>query len=394
MFDANHQYGNLLIFIFVLMHNPYYSIEGFGFEKSKPMQQKPFDNLFELFKELITHTSGDFDEAIDWLKKLDQEYNLTDSDYTIDDFITDLLKKNFIAPAEEGKGLIQAFRITPKTEKILRQHALNQIFGNLEKSRSGNHRTKFKGVSSEDSGESRPYQFGDSVERILLTDSLKNAHIRSGNQSFELQQEDLVVSEDFFFSQMSTVLMIDISHSMILYGEDRITPAKKVAMALAELIKTRYPKDHLDILVFGNDAWPIQLKDLPYLTVGPYHTNTVAGLQLAMELLQKRKNTNKQIFMITDGKPSCLKLPQGHYYKNSVGLDNQILQKCYQKAIEAKRLKISITTFMIASDPHLRQFIQQFTLLNKGKAFYTGLDQLGKMIFEDYNVNRKTSLGT
>lgn len=377
-----------------MMYSSGFSIEGLGFEKSTPIQQNPFDRLFELFKELITHTSGDFDEAIDWLKKLDQEYDLTDSDYTIEDFIGDLLKNNFIAPVK-GKGdLIHAFQMTPKTEKILRQHALNQIFGNLEKSHSGNHRTKFKGDSSEDSGESRPYQFGDSIGRILLTESLKNAHIRSGHPSFDIRQEDLVVSEDFFFTQMSTVLMIDISHSMILYGEDRITPAKKVAMALAELIKTRYPKDHLEILVFGNDAWPIELKDLPYLRVGPYHTNTVAGLQLAMELLQKRKNTNKQIFMITDGKPSCLKLAQGHYYKNSVGLDDQILQKCYQKAIEAKRLKIRITTFMIATDPYLRKFIQQFTQLNKGKAFYTGLDQLGKMIFEDYDANRKTSLGT
>ena len=376
------------------MDSSYFSTEGLGFEKSKPIHQKPFDKFFDIFKELITHTSGDFEEAIDWLQKLDQEYKLTDADYTIDDFIDELLKKNFIAPAEGNSGLIQAFQITPKTEKILRQHALQQIFGNLEKSRQGNHRTKFKGIRSEDSGEFRPYQFGDSVERIILTESLKNAHVRNGNQSFDLQQEDIVISEDFFLTQMSTVLMIDISHSMILYGEDRITPAKKVAMALAELIKTRYPKDHLEILVFGNDAWPIELKDMPYLKVGPYHTNTVAGLQLAMELLQKRKNTNKQIFMITDGKPSCLKLSQGHYYKNSVGLDDHILQKCYQKAIEAKRLKIRITTFMIASDPYLRKFIQQLTLLNKGKAFYTGLDQLGKMIFEDYDANRKTSLGT
>ena len=138
-----------------MMYSSGFSIEGLGFEKSTPIQQNPFDRLFELFKELITHTSGDFDEAIDWLKKLDQEYDLTDSDYTIEDFIGDLLKNNFIAPVK-GKGdLIHAFQMTPKTEKILRQHALNQIFGNLEKSHSGNHRTKFKGDSSEDSGESR-----------------------------------------------------------------------------------------------------------------------------------------------------------------------------------------------------------------------------------------------
>jgi uncharacterized protein with von Willebrand factor type A (vWA) domain len=190
-------------------------------------------------------------------------------------------------------------------------------------------------------------------------------------------------------AQMSTALMIDISHSMILYGEDRITPAKKVAMALAELITTRYPKDTLDILVFGNDAWPIQLKELPYLQVGPYHTNTVAGLQLAMDLLRRKRNTNKQIFMITDGKPSCLRMPDGTYYKNSNGLDPFITDKCYTMAAQARKLHIPITTFMIARDAYLQTFVDTFTQSNRGKAFYTGLDDLGEMIFHDYESNRK-----
>jgi Ca-activated chloride channel family protein len=207
-----------------------------------------------------------------------------------------------------------------------------------------------------------------------------------------LTEKDLVVEESMHKSQMSTVLMIDISHSMILYGEDRITPAKKVAMALAELITTRYPKDTLDILVFGNDAWPIKIKDLPYLTVGPYHTNTVAGLQLAMDMLRRKRNTNKQIFMITDGKPSCLRLPDGRYYKNSNGLDDYIVNKCYMMAAQARKLHIPITTFMIASDPYLQQFIDAFTEANQGKAFYTGLQGLGEMIFKDYENNRKSKL--
>ena len=190
-------------------------------------------------------------------------------------------------------------------------------------------------------------------------------------------------------TQMSTVLMIDISHSMILYGEDRITPAKKVAMALSEFITTRYPKDTLDILVFGNDAWPIKIKDLPYLNVGPYHTNTVAGLQLAMDLLRRKRNTNKQIFMITDGKPSCIQLSDGRYYKNSNGLDTYIVNKCYAMASQARKLHIPITTFMIAEDPYLMQFIEEFTAANQGKAFYTGLKALGEMIFSDYETNRK-----
>ena len=187
---------------------------------------------------------------------------------------------------------------------------------------------------------------------------------------------------------MSTVLMIDISHSMILYGEDRITPAKKVAMALAELITTRYPKDSLDILVFGNDAWRISIQEIPYLKVGPFHTNTVAGLQLAMDLLRKRRNSNKQIFMITDGKPSCVKERDGTYYMNSNGLDPYVTERCYTQAAQARKLGIPITTFMIARDPYLQQFVDTFTEANQGKAFYTGLKGLGEMIFKDYENNR------
>ena len=182
--------------------------------------------------------------------------------------------------------------------------------------------------------------------------------------------------------------MIDISHSMILYGEDRITPAKKVAMALAELITTRFPKDTLDILVFGNDAWQVQIKDLPYLQVGPYHTNTVAGLELAMDLLRRKKNKNKQIFMITDGKPTCL--TEGiRYYKNSFGLDPKILKKTLNLAAQCRKLKIPITTFMIATDPYLQEFVQEFTATNHGRAYYSGLDGLGDFVFEDYQKNRK-----
>ena len=365
---------------------------GFRFTAYQASEQTPFERLFEIFKELITHTSGDFDEAIEWLRELDKEYQLTDENYTIDDFIDDLLEKSYIRPQNTGEGSGDGMALTAKTEKLLREHALNQIFGKLRKSGSGNHKTQQMGQNLDSSGEYKAYQFGDPLEQIALTESIKNAQIRSSGIDFTLQQDDLVVEDNFFKTQMSTVLMIDISHSMILYGEDRITPAKKVAMALSELITTRYPKDTLDILVFGNDAWPIPLKDLPYLEVGPYHTNTVAGLQLALDILRRKKNTNKQIFMITDGKPSCLKMPDGTYYKNSVGLDDHIVEKCYNMARQSRKLKISITTFMIAQDPYLQQFIRTFTEANQGKAFFTGLKGLGEMIFEDYETNRKKRL--
>lgn len=376
--------------------------KGFRFTNYEAPDQTPFEKLFKIFQELITHTSGDVEEALDWLRELDKEYELTDDDYTIDDFIEDLKSKGYIreefdmdnpqgGEGEEGdeNGRGGNLSITSKLERMIRQRALDQIFGKIKRSGSGNHKTGKSGKGDEHTGEFREYRFGDSLERISMTESLKNAQVNHGLDNFSLSEADLVVEDTQHKAQMSTVLMIDISHSMILYGEDRITPAKKVAMALAELITTRYPKDTLDILVFGNDAWPIPIKDLPYLRVGPYHTNTVAGLQLAMDMLRRKRNTNKQIFMITDGKPSCLRLPNGDYYKNSVGLDEYIVEKCYAMAQQARKLHIPITTFMIAEDPYLMQFVREFTKANKGKAFYTGLKGLGEMIFEDYEQNRK-----
>ena len=362
--------------------------KGFLFKKYEAPFQSPFDRLFDIFKELIVHTAGDFDEAISWLREIDIEYKLTDNDYTIDDFIEDLKKKGYIREEinEDGSGGIG---ITAKTERAIRQQALDQIFGNLKKAGNGNHKTKHVGSGDEQTGEFRNYNFGDGLESISMTESLRNAQINNGIDDFKLTENDLIVEESTYKSQMSTVLMIDISHSMILYGEDRITPAKKVAMALAELITTRYPKDTIDVLVFGNDAWPIAIKDLPYLKVGPYHTNTVAGLQLAMDILRRKRNTNKQIFMITDGKPSCVREKDGTYYMNSNGLDEYIVEQCYNQAAQARKLHIPITTFMIANDPYLQRFVNRFTEANQGKAFYTGLKGLGEMIFEDYEANRK-----
>ena len=372
--------------------------KGFRFSNYKSPDQTPFDKLFEIFKELITHTSGDVDEALDWLRELDKEYELTDENYTIEDFIEDLKAKGFLREEFEdggGEGSGEGngdLSITAKMERVIRQAALDQIFGKLKRSGSGNHKTGKSGRGDEHTGEFREYRYGDGLEHISMTESLKNAQINHGMDSFALSEDDLVVEDTQYKAQMSTVLMIDISHSMILYGEDRITPAKKVAMALAELITTRYPKDTLEILVFGNDAWPIPIKDLPYLKVGPYHTNTVAGLQLAMDMLRRRRNTNKQIFMITDGKPSCLRMPDGTYYKNSVGLDDYIVEKCYNMARQARKLHIPITTFMIAQDPYLTQFVRHFAEANNGKAFFTGLKGLGEMIFEDYEQNRRKRL--
>jgi len=367
--------------------------KGYIFTKHTPEEISHFDRVFDVFKDLLTHTSGDIEEAFDWLDMLDKEYDIFSDEYTLADFEEDLRKRGYIKREDdsedgnsgtgEGKNIL-----TAKLEAALREYALEQIFGKLKKSGVGNHRTTKTGVGDERDGENRNFQYGDDLSLVNMTESLKNAQINNGIADLRLTEDDLIVEETKHKAQMSTVLMIDISHSMILYGEDRITPAKKVAMALVELINRKYPKDSIDIIVFGNEAWPIKIKDLPYLQVGPYHTNTVAGLELAMDILRRKRNTNKQIFMITDGKPSCIRLPNGEFYMNSVGLDEKIVSQCLNKAAQARKLKIPITTFMIAQDPYLRQFVKEFTAQNKGKAFLTGLSGLGQMIFEDYEKNR------
>jgi Ca-activated chloride channel family protein len=367
--------------------------KGLTFSKHTPEELSNFDRVFDVFKDLLTHTSGDIEEAFEWLDMLDKEYDIFTDEYTLQDFEEDLKKRGYIKQEEDEKdgnsGTGKGKNIlTAKLEAALREYALDQIFGKLKKSGIGNHRTTKAGIGDERDGENRTFQYGDDLSTVNLTESLKNAQINNGISDLRLTEDDLIVEETKHKAQMSTVLMIDISHSMILYGEDRITPAKKVAMALVELINRKYPKDSIDIIVFGNEAWPIKIKDLPYLKVGPYHTNTVAGLELAMDILRRKRNTNKQIFMITDGKPSCIRLPNGEFYMNSYGLDDRIVSQCLNRAAQARKLKIPITTFMIAQDPYLRQFVEAFTAQNKGKAFLTGLSGLGQMIFEDYEKNR------
>lgn len=363
-------------------------MKGFIFSEHKPDNGKPpFQRLFDMFMEMLQYTSGDAAEALHWLTQLDQQYGLTDDSYGMGDFIEDLKRQGYLNENE----LDGSYKITGKTEQTIRKRSLDEIFGKLKKTRQGNHRVNRSGQGDELNPETRPYEFGDPLESIDFTGSLRNSLVNHGIDQLSMHQDDLEIHEMDFKTQTSTVLMIDISHSMILYGEDRITPAKKVAMALSELITTRYPKDTLDIVVFGNDAWQIEMKDLPYLQVGPYHTNTVAGLELAMDILRRRKNQNKQIFMITDGKPTCLKIGS-KYYKNSFGIDSKILNRTLNLAGQLRRIKIPVITFMIARDPYLQAFVRNFTEVNNGKAFYSSLDGLGQFIFEDYERNKKKRL--
>lgn len=346
-----------------------------------------FEKLHKIFMQLVLITSGNVAEALSWLTELDKQYGLTNPTYGIGDFIEQLKREGYLT--ETGPN--GEFKLNAKSEQHLRNSALEEIFGRLKKSKGGEHQTVHTGREGEQTTERRAYEFGDTLDQISVTDSLRNAQINHGVDNFFMTENDLEVMESEFKAQTSTVLMIDISHSMILYGEDRITPAKKVAMALSELITKKYPKDTLDILVFGDDAWQIEIKDLPYLQVGPYHTNTIAGLELGMDILRRRKNQNKQVFMITDGKPTCMK--EGiKYYKNSFGLDTKILNKTYTLAAQLKKLKVPVTTFMIATDPYLKSFVREFTRINNGNAYYSGLEGLGNLVFEDFKKNRRKNL--
>jgi uncharacterized protein with von Willebrand factor type A (vWA) domain len=350
-------------------------------------QNKPiFDRLNDIFQQLLHISSGDVKQALEWMNELDKKYGLTsdEENYGIPDFIKDLEERGYIKYDEEAVEVV----ITRKTERELRTKALEEIFRNLSKGSNGQHRTEHQGRGLERQPETRKWQYGDDAHQFDSTGTLLNALQNSTIDDFSLREDDLQVYETNHHSAMATVLMIDLSHSMILYGEDRITPAKKVAMALAELILNQYAKDSLDIIAFGNDVWPVTIEELPYLKVGPYHTNTLGGIQLARHILQRKKHANKQILMITDGKPSAM-YENGKLYKNSFGLDRKIVNKVLNEARTCRKESITVTTFMIAQDPYLRNFVREMTEANKGRAYFSGLDNLGGFVLEDYVRNRK-----
>ncbi len=346
-----------------------------------------FDQLFNLFQQLLEFAAGDAAEALRWLTQLDEKYGITTDDYGMGDFIEELKKRGYLEE-DEPTGTV---KITARTERTLRQRALEDLFSDLQKSGRGDHKTPHAGVGDEKMPETRAWQFGDDVHNLDVTGTLSNAFRRSGTGEWNLREDDFEVYETDHKSTTATVLMIDLSHSMILYGEDRITPARKTALALAELILTRYPKDTLDIVAFGNDAWEVSIKDLPYLEVGPFYTNTRSGLQRARDILRRRKNRNKQILMITDGKPSC-HFEGGKMYRNAFGLDRKIVNKVLDEAVACRREGITVTTFMIARDPYLQKFVHELTEANQGRAYYSSLDDLGSFVFEDFVRNRRKNV--
>ncbi len=358
--------------------------------KWDPRMQRNKDSLFnrlkDIFDQLLLISGGDAAQALRWLTDLDKEYGLTDDEdnYSIADFIEELRERGYLGNDEQTGAVI----LTAKSERGLRQKSLEEIFRGLKRNGFGNHSTNHTGKGLEREPEARDWQFGDDIHEIDATGTLLNSLKHSSINHFSLREDDLRIYESNHYSTVATALCIDLSHSMVLYGEDRITPARKVAMALSELIMNQFEKDSLDIIAFGDEAWQVQLKDLPYLKVGPYHTNTKAALELSRNILQHRKHTNKQIFMITDGKPSCM-IHNGRMYKNSFGLDRRIVNKVLDEAVKCRREQVSITTFMIARDPYLQNFVRELTEANHGRAYYAALDKLGGYVFEDYIRNRR-----
>ncbi|SMO77415.1 vWA domain-containing protein [Fodinibius sediminis] len=346
----------------------------------------PFDTVMDLFQELLTIASGEVSQALRWLTELDEEYHITDQfeNFSIGDFVEELKERGYIEEDRDQGMLV----ITRKTERSLRRRSLREIFDNLAKGAAGHHQTNHTGRGLERQPETRNWQQGDDIANIDSVGTMMNMLRHSNIDQMNLHEDDLRVHNTDHYTSVATVLLIDLSHSMILYGEDRITPAKKVAMALSELILNNYANDSLDIVAFGNEAWKVEIEDLPYLKVGPYHTNTQQALQLARYTLHRRKYANKQIFMITDGKPSCI-IENGKIYKNSFGLDRKIVNKVLDEAVKCRRDNIDITTFMIARDPYLQDFVRELSKANKGRAYFASLDNLGGYIFEDYIRNRK-----
>ncbi len=338
-------------------------------------------DLLRVFNQLLLASGGDVEEAMRWMRYL-QEQGHIDEGVDLEEFFASLEEQQMVA--RDGEGGIH---LTAIGERRIRRSAFEEIFSSLQRGAAGYHPVRAAGEGVERLPETRPYRFGDDLHRIDHISSYRNALKRTVGD-LELAEEDLEVFETEHLTSCATIVAIDISHSMVLYGEDRITPAKTVALALTELITTRYPKDYLGVILFGDRAERVELSDLPYIQAGPYHTNTREALQLSRSLLARRKQPNKQIFLVTDGKPSAI-TEAGQLYKNPFGLDMKIVNRTLEEVDLCRRQRIVITTFMLATDPVLTDFVERLTQINRGRAYYASPYNLGEFILADYIRNRR-----
>src|SRR5579871_1704283 len=343
------------------------------------------DMLDEQMREQIENMSAEqMEQLIEQLiERMQQE------DYITIDQPHDPARQSSVG-GQVGEAQPQAkFEITDKSLDFLGFKALRDLLGSLGKSSFGRHDTRDNATGIESSGASKQYEFGDTLN-LDITATLSSAIHREGlGLPLNIEYGDLQVHQCEYQSSCATVLMLDCTHSMILYGEDRFTPAKKVAMALSHLIRTQYPGDSLSLVLFHDSAEEIPLSQLARVKVGPYYTNTREGLRLAQRLLQRQRKDMKQIVMITDGKPSALTLEDGRIYKNAFGLDPLVVSQTLEEVSKCKRAGVLINTFMLASDYGLVQFVQKVTEMCRGKAYFTTPYTLGQYLLMDY-MSRKT----
>jgi Ca-activated chloride channel family protein len=339
------------------------------------------ENLRQQIEQMMA--DGQLDELIEKLiERMQQE------DYISIDEPRDPAQQSSVG-GQTGEAQQARFEITDKSLDFLGFKSLRNLLGSLGKSSFGRHDTRDLATGIEASGSSKTYEFGDTLN-LDITATLSNAIQREGmTLPLNIEYSDLQVHQCEYQSSCATVLMLDCSHSMILYGEDRFTPAKKVAMALSHLIRTQYPGDSLSLVLFHDSAEEIPLSQLARVKVGPYYTNTREGLRMAQRILQRQRKDMKQIVMITDGKPSALTLEDGRIYKNAFGLDPLVVSQTLEEVSKCKRAGVLINTFMLASDYGLVQFVQKVTEMCRGKAYFTTPYTLGQYLLMDY-MSRKT----
>ena len=364
-----------------------------------PEGERSLDALRQAIEEALLNGDEFEEEMREKLRQMQMEGRL---DELIEKLLERMQQEDYISidqPPEQqpstaggqvGDAQQQAkFEITDKSLDFLGYKALRDLLGSLGKSSFGRHDTRDLATGIETSGAAKPYEFGDALN-LDITATLSSAIQREGLKlPLNIEYSDLQVHQCEYQSSCATVLLLDCSHSMILYGEDRFTPAKKVAMALSQLIRTQYPGDSLALVLFHDSAEEIPLSQLARVKVGPYYTNTREGLRLAQRILQRQRKDMKQIVMITDGKPSALTLDDGRIYKNAFGLDPLVVSQTLEEVSKCKRAGVLINTFMLASDYGLVNFVQKVTEMCRGKAYFTTPYTLGQYLLMDY-MSRKT----
>ena len=364
-----------------------------------PEGEQTLDELKRALEQALLNGEMFDEEMRDRLQQMQMEGNLEEliekliermqqEDYISIDQPHDSSKQSSVG-GQVGEAQQARFEITDKSLDFLGFKALRDLLGSLGKSSFGRHDTRDMATGIEASGASKPYEFGDTLN-LDITATLSRAIQREGLRlPLNLEYSDLQVHQCEYQSSCATVLMLDCSHSMILYGEDRFTPAKKVAMALSHLIRSQYPGDSLSLVLFHDSAEEVPLSQLARVKVGPYYTNTREGLRMAQRILQRQRKDMKQIVMITDGKPSALTLEDGRVYKNAFGLDPLVITRTLEEVSRCKKQGILINTFMLASEYGLVNFVQKVTEICRGKAYFTTPYTLGQYLLMDY-MNRKT----